>query len=621
MKVRVLQIVNMTSVTTLETFSSPMIYNSSNAIVASITDNESTSQHYRREMHDEGIVFNDEMAAYSENEEDMSPLEDGPNDNEFYEEDEEYYVEALPGTNSGPSSCNLGANTAVITATVTTETCVQPVKKRRRRRTVPPEVKKDNHKERERARRNLIKDRFAYLRATIPTLGENAHKMARTEVLDHVIDYIQFMRNRNQNHMIEIENLRVSNVNIEEQTKGLAMALKCGYRLGGYMEPNNGEIVIDGVLPDSSVLLGGMQVSAFDVDSQTSSVDSAIREPNPIIEAPVGKVRVAPQRQHVDQFHGTHALVQQHPIDEFYEQGGFENYNVSEEQQYHAHMTESSVVISGSVNDLCLPADESRPTSQSVPETPTTTSVAVALDHEQPVIGQPKTNENSSEKMLVKAEIEPENAVSRNDEVVIEHVVMDNNQMYELKQSVHSVLIPTNVNDNMPIAGTASSSGVQLEANRSSLDLDVVFGYESPEEELIMLSELKDEMALNGKKQKQTKPRKPRTSKKQQLNDQPAVGTSASVEKTAPRPRGRPKKVKEPERSTTEVLETSMKPRESEEEPRIRDGSVSLCDMKSKKAPKRRKSSRLSESMQHWYHSLKKMKYIMVILHSCDFAS
>ena len=67
----------------------------------------------------------------------------------------------------------------------------EPVKKRRRRRTVPPEVKKDNHKERERARRNLIKDRFAYLRATIPTLGENAHKMARTEVLDHVIDYIQ----------------------------------------------------------------------------------------------------------------------------------------------------------------------------------------------------------------------------------------------------------------------------------------------------------------------------------------------------------------------------------------------------------------------------------------------
>ena len=58
-------------------------------------------------MHDEGIVFNDEM-AYSENEEEedeeeMSPLEGAANENEFYEEDEEYYVEALPEANAGPS--------------------------------------------------------------------------------------------------------------------------------------------------------------------------------------------------------------------------------------------------------------------------------------------------------------------------------------------------------------------------------------------------------------------------------------------------------------------------------------------------------------------------------------
>ena len=146
---------------------------------------------------------------------------------------------------------------------------------------------------------------------------------------------MQFMRNRNQNHMIEIENLRVSNVNIEEQTKGLAMALKCGYRLGGYMEPNNGEIVIDGVLPDSSatVLLDGVPVSAFEVDSQSSNVDSAIIEPNPIIDTPLPpKLKSAAQRP-VDNFHTNHGLVQQHPIDEFYEQGGFENHHSITSQQ------------------------------------------------------------------------------------------------------------------------------------------------------------------------------------------------------------------------------------------------------------------------------------------------
>ncbi|XP_063728856.1 uncharacterized protein LOC134856518 [Symsagittifera roscoffensis] len=378
-------------------------------------------------------VYIEDGHMYSDTDENILE-EEVAEDSDGEEEEEEYYVEQLPETiaesvvENGIRLVQMqsAAESSRMAGSASTD---EPPKKRRRRRTVPPEVKKDNHKERERARRNLIKDRFAYLRATIPTLGDNAHKMARTEVLEHVIEYIQFMRNRNQNHMIDIENLRVNNVNMEEQTKGLHMALRYGYKLGGYTEPNTGEVIIDGVLPGCSVV-ETMPGNAFNVESTQSLLENGPMS--------VGVTETGAEYYHHHQTYGTNP------------------HSVAITQQYESYATpqygEPSVIMSGTI-----PASEAHLVAQSPVMTNMLTETRAP---------NPKTSKNFS-------------------------------------SSSQKIVIPTtapNNNDGMQIA-----AGPMSHCNGSQ---DAGFGYESPEEEFIMLSELKaDEQpeSKNGKRKERAK--------------------------------------------------------------------------------------------------------------------
>ncbi|XP_075259182.1 uncharacterized protein LOC142351018 [Convolutriloba macropyga] len=380
----------------------------------------------------------EESAIYSD--ENNENVVDDELDEDSNGEEEEYYVEQLRET-IAESEIENGIQVVKLDPSLPTQVVsgtgeivsAEPPKKRRRRRTVPPEVKKDNHKERERARRNLIKDRFAYLRATIPTLGENAHKMARTEVLEHVIEYIQFMRNRNQSHMIDIENLRVNNVNMEEQTKGLHMSLRCGYKLGGYTEPNTGEVIIDGVLPSNS-FIDTMPGNAFTLDPQ--NLDSGTC--------------------------GTPVSIQDGGA--YYHQQSFVNTQtpVAINQQYDSYSASSyaepAVIMSGNIvqpsevteaSGIAEPCASPMPLQQTTPTAP---------------------------KKVLKAK-----------------------SVQKASKSSHNIVIPTTV-PSLPDNVSFNSESAQ---NRAA-NTENGFGYESPEEEFIMLSELRTDIQTepkNGKTQ------------------------------------------------------------------------------------------------------------------------
>ncbi len=415
----------------------------------------------------EGISYNEEV-VYSETEEDEAMAGEDSNG-----EEEEYYVEQLPDaiTDSVNHCVNrvikseLGAYQSQVGPA---EASLEPPKKRRRRKTVPPEVKKDNHKERERARRNLIKDRFAYLRATIPTLGENALKMARTEVLEHVIEYIQYMRNRNQSHMIDIENLRVNNVNMEEQSKGLHMALRYHYKLGGYTEPNTGEVIIDGVLPGSG-FTETMPGNAFNLELN--------HHPN----ADAG---------------------QDAPRAEFYHQGGpYEDINGAAPSHFSnfapAPFCESSVVMEGNLNDAF--GDESMPFD----------------DQHQLSVGGHLLDDVSGDSSRAGSGHRPSNFAHSD------------------VGTSHNIVIPTTV----PAADRMSYG--EFPSHHRCLDYEIGIDYESPDEEFIMLEELKadavNEAKSSRKRQCEGKDKKPR---QKRIKTETVDGEEAPK----PRPRGRPRK-------------------------------------------------------------------------------
>ncbi|EDV28659.1 Protein max [Trichoplax sp. H2] len=79
--------------------------------------------------------------------------------------------------------------------------------------------KRAHHNALERKRRDHIKDCFFGLRDSVPTL--QGEKASRAQILNKATDYIQFMKQKNQNHQSDIEDIRKENYQLELQLKTL----------------------------------------------------------------------------------------------------------------------------------------------------------------------------------------------------------------------------------------------------------------------------------------------------------------------------------------------------------------------------------------------------------------
>ncbi|KAL5008410.1 hypothetical protein ScPMuIL_013991 [Solemya velum] len=89
--------------------------------------------------------------------------------------------------------------------------------------------KRAHHNALERKRRDHIKDSFHSLRDSVPALhGEKVNKVSRAQILKKAADYIQFMRKKNHNHQVNIDELKKQNSLLEQQIRGLEKARTTG---------------------------------------------------------------------------------------------------------------------------------------------------------------------------------------------------------------------------------------------------------------------------------------------------------------------------------------------------------------------------------------------------------
>lgn len=77
--------------------------------------------------------------------------------------------------------------------------------------------KRAHHNALERKRRDHIKDSFHTLRDAIPNI--RGEKTSRAQILKAATDYIKIMKNRNIDFQNDIDNLKKSNSEIENQSK------------------------------------------------------------------------------------------------------------------------------------------------------------------------------------------------------------------------------------------------------------------------------------------------------------------------------------------------------------------------------------------------------------------
>ncbi|PVD25476.1 hypothetical protein C0Q70_13132 [Pomacea canaliculata] len=86
--------------------------------------------------------------------------------------------------------------------------------------------KRAHHNALERKRRDHIKDSFHSLRDSVPSL--QGEKVSRAMILKKAADYIQFMRQKNQGHQQDIEDLKRQNGMMEQQIRALEKAKVTG---------------------------------------------------------------------------------------------------------------------------------------------------------------------------------------------------------------------------------------------------------------------------------------------------------------------------------------------------------------------------------------------------------
>ncbi|CAF0721063.1 unnamed protein product [Brachionus calyciflorus] len=82
--------------------------------------------------------------------------------------------------------------------------------------------KRAHHNALERKRRDHIKDSFHTLRDAVPNI--RGEKTSRAQILKAATDYIKIMRNRNSDFQNDIDNLKKSNLEIENQIRQLEKA-------------------------------------------------------------------------------------------------------------------------------------------------------------------------------------------------------------------------------------------------------------------------------------------------------------------------------------------------------------------------------------------------------------
>ncbi|XP_020622520.1 protein max-like isoform X2 [Orbicella faveolata] len=86
--------------------------------------------------------------------------------------------------------------------------------------------KRAHHNALERKRRDHIKDSFAHLRDSIPSL--QGEKASRAQILNKATDYIQFMRRKNHSHQTDIDDLKRQNGILDQQVRALEKARNSG---------------------------------------------------------------------------------------------------------------------------------------------------------------------------------------------------------------------------------------------------------------------------------------------------------------------------------------------------------------------------------------------------------
>ncbi|KAK2554287.1 Protein max [Acropora cervicornis] len=86
--------------------------------------------------------------------------------------------------------------------------------------------KRAHHNALERKRRDHIKDSFAHLRDSIPSL--QGEKASRAQILNKATDYIQFMRRKNHSHQTDIDDLKKQNGILDQQVRALEKARNSG---------------------------------------------------------------------------------------------------------------------------------------------------------------------------------------------------------------------------------------------------------------------------------------------------------------------------------------------------------------------------------------------------------
>ncbi|PFX14792.1 protein max-like isoform X1 [Stylophora pistillata] len=86
--------------------------------------------------------------------------------------------------------------------------------------------KRAHHNALERKRRDHIKDSFAHLRDSIPSL--QGEKASRAQILNKATDYIQFMRRKNHTHQTDIDDLKRQNGILDQQVRALEKARNSG---------------------------------------------------------------------------------------------------------------------------------------------------------------------------------------------------------------------------------------------------------------------------------------------------------------------------------------------------------------------------------------------------------
>lgn len=77
--------------------------------------------------------------------------------------------------------------------------------------------KRAHHNALERKRRDHIKDSFHTLRDAIPNI--RGEKTSRAQILKAATDYIKIMKNRNIDFQNDIDNLKKTNSDIENQSR------------------------------------------------------------------------------------------------------------------------------------------------------------------------------------------------------------------------------------------------------------------------------------------------------------------------------------------------------------------------------------------------------------------